>query len=155
MDIEISQSHKQNESFTTFTLGKPVKKCIIFDTSFAEEAIPFHYEFSPLACQVFCQNKLRPIRKITFPVSRYGKYGMTFLFKNYITLERAIQVVEEYLSVPLTNEYFERIKDDVFFEDFEDYFLVNECPNRGTVLSTNNFLLDIKIPLDEPNAVYL
>ncbi len=154
-DIEIKPVYRMNQTLTNFTCEKPALINKIFDTSFAEKAEPFYYNYSPQAYLIFYQNRLRSIEKITFPISRYGKYSTTFIFNNYMTLEKAMQKVEEYLSVPLTIEYFEKIKDDVFFDDYEDYFLINECPNRGTVLSTNNFLLNITIPDDDPNAVYL
>lgn len=83
------------------------------------------------------------ITSVTFPISRYGKVTreMKFAENEKQTEDQAIKRVEHFLSQPVTREYFDAIKDDLFnrnlrFEDLAKYDF--RC--RGDLLTDCVFL---------------
>ena len=60
------------------------------------------------------------IKSVTFNVSRYGRFNKKLIFSNLVTIKEAIEKVEEYLSEKVTPDYYECIKDDLFYT-FNDY----------------------------------
>lgn len=53
---------------------------------------------------------VRPeVLQVMFPISQYGYYQKTIKFKSPVTIEKAISVVEEFLS---QRTYFTKNKDD-------------------------------------------
>ncbi len=90
-------------------------------------------------------NKNKQVNKVTFDISRYGKYEESLTFNDPITIKNAISNVEKYLSQPLTYEYYERIKDDLFSDamEFVDAIKYYEC--RGEALTDNRFLESVQI----------
>lgn len=80
------------------------------------------------------------IKSITFDISRYCKHKHTISFDSPVTQEHAIRAAEDYLSQPLTCEYFDQIKDDLF-DDFTSYVEAKEYFScRGDCLTDAKFL---------------
>jgi len=79
---------------------------------------------------------------IKFDISRYGKHTHTLVFDKAMTINQAIKKAEEYLSEPLTEEYYNNIKDDLFncegWEEDKKYF---KC--RGNCLTDAKFLENV------------
>lgn len=79
------------------------------------------------------------ITSVEFDISRYGKYTHTLNFDKAISEKEVITKVEEYLSEPLTEEYYSQIVDDLFhgssYEEIKEDFL---C--RGHCLTDCKFL---------------
>jgi hypothetical protein len=74
------------------------------------------------------------VKCVRFDISRYGKYEAEQDFAKPLTVMGAIRKVEEFLSGPLTQEYYERVKDDTFHE-FEWDRAQNYFKCRGAVLT--------------------
>ena len=76
--------------------------------------------------------ELKNINQVTFKISRFGKYTHTLKFNKYVSEKKAIEKVEEYLSEPLTKEYYNRIVKDLFHESpwnkaKEDFMCRGDC----------------------------
>ena len=66
-------------------------------------------------------NKIENVIKISFAISRYGAHGITLNFSTPKTEAEAISCAQKYLSGPLTEEIYEKVKDDLFAcLDFKD-----------------------------------
>lgn len=79
------------------------------------------------------------IRSVRFAISRYAKYELTIRFRTPVTEETAIKQVEEFLSTPLSEDYYSIVKADTFHEaDWEDAQRMFKC--RGDVLTDCRFL---------------
>lgn len=46
------------------------------------------------------------VRKITFDIGRYGECRKTILFDELVTEKTAIEAIEQYLSEPMTEDYY-------------------------------------------------
>lgn len=92
-------------------------------------------------------DKKKDVKSVKFSISRYGKYEETIIFNAPVTQKDAIEAVEKYLSVPLTQEYYEKIQDDTFheypWETAKEFF---KC--RGAVMTDAIFLEGTKINSD-------
>ena len=84
------------------------------------------------------------ITSVQFDISRYGKYTHKITFPQSVCEKEAIEKVEEYLSEPLTEEYYNNIVNDLFheapWEEAKDLF---NC--RGQCLTDCKFLEDVEI----------
>lgn len=60
---------------------------------------------------------VKNVEIVKFDISRYGKYEQTIAFGTPVSEKKAIETVESHLSQPLTQEYFEKIKDDIFHDN--------------------------------------
>ena len=79
------------------------------------------------------------VNSATFKISRYGKHQRTIKFLNPISEKEAIATVEEYLSQPLTEDYYNQICDDLF--DSLSWIQARECfYSRGECLTQCIFL---------------
>lgn len=77
---------------------------------------------------------------IVFFISRYGKYKHRMHFKPEITLMEAIIQAEKWLDRPVTQEYFDKIKDDLFCEELESYGYRDETVCRRDLLGDMRFV---------------
>jgi hypothetical protein len=80
----------------------------------------------------------KKVKSITFDISRYGKHTHCISFAEPVFIDKAIYEVERFLSVPLDDEYYNQVKDDLF-HTIRHYYQV-----RGDCLSDLKFLEDIK-----------
>lgn len=84
-------------------------------------------------------NKIEYIQKITFSISRSAvDYTHTILFEKLVTEKKAVLEVEKWLSVIITEEYFEKNKGYNCLE-FNKY----NGDVRGKLLSSGIFLEEI------------
>lgn len=97
--------------------------------------MPFKYTRS-----IKINNKEKKIRTIVFPISRFGKYKMSITFEEKVTELFAVKTVEEWLSKPLSEDYYNIVKDDLFHDNIEAY---GENINRGRLLGDCIFLEQI------------
>jgi hypothetical protein len=87
------------------------------------------------------------IKSVIFNISRYGRFNKKLIFYNFVTIRQAIENVEEYLSEKVTPDYYETIKDDLFYK-FNDYGRdINYiCSlSRGNLLTNCIYLEEIQI----------
>jgi hypothetical protein len=79
------------------------------------------------------------VRSVTFDISRYGAFTHTLTFAEAVSEAHAIRAVEAYLSGPLTEEYYNKIREDTF-----DELLWGEAkeafPCRGDTLTDAHYL---------------
>ena len=75
--------------------------------------------------------KARCIGSVSFDIGRYGKYKCTITFDTKVSECEAIEAAEEYLSEPVTRDYYAQIKDDLIDSREE---LNNGYTNRGALL---------------------
>ena len=87
----------------------------------------------------------KKVKGIVFDISRYGKHKHRIDFDELIPIDEAICKVERFLSTPLDDEYYEKIKDDLFYDE-RDYF-----DSRGDCLGDLKFLEQLREI--EPNVV--
>ena len=88
----------------------------------------------------------RNIQVIIFDISRYGKYSHAINFNVPVSEKEAIKKIEKYLSEPITEYYFNKVKDDLFENDLEYNELSEKgykC--RGDLLTDASFLEEIKV----------
>lgn len=84
------------------------------------------------------------VTKVQFDISRFCKYQHSITFNEPVSVHTAIESVEKYLSEPLTEEYYESIKDDTFHNaDWEDAKMIFHC--RGAVLTDAVFLETVNV----------
>ena len=57
---------------------------------------------------------LKNVSEVRFDISRYGEKQRSLKFDSPVSENDAILAVEKYLSEPLTEEYYDMIKDDLF-----------------------------------------
>lgn len=80
----------------------------------------------------------RDVIEIIFDISRYGRHTKSLTVDKCSDFE-AVEIVEDYMSQPMTLEYYESIKDDLFFG-----FQFDEFKVRGDALGDCKFLEKIK-----------
>ena len=93
----------------------------------------FRYE---ICCKL--NNSKKQVNSVTFSISRYSKYMETLHFDTFLTVKQAVERVEDYLSEPLTQEYYEKIQDDSFINTWDE--AKKEYKTRGDALSGAIFL---------------
>lgn len=97
--IQIDDKHK-------YKIDKAFARKIL---KYFQEARMFRYESGGL----IPDDKNKYVRKISFPIGRYGRPNKTLEFGSEVTQKQAIKKVEEWLSGPITEEYFNYIKAEV------------------------------------------
>ncbi len=92
------------------------------------------------------------VGSLSFEVSRYGKFCITHAFDNPVTEKRAVEAAEAYLSQPLTEDYYARIRHDTFhqmpWEEAKDAFA---C--RGACLTDARFLEVMRMDGDQLSLI--
>ncbi len=79
------------------------------------------------------------VTKVQFDIGRFGKRKHCIEFEEEVTINEAITEVEQYLSQPITSEYYANIKDDTFHElEFDAAF--KQFRTRGACLTDAYFL---------------
>lgn len=86
----------------------------------------------------------RWVLRAKIPISRYGKYVANVEFTRPLTEREAIQEVNAYLSEPLSRKTFDRIKDDLFDSNPQDYV----GKEIGKVLGDAIFLEGVSVSRD-------
>jgi len=105
---------------------------------------PFKYMRDDTGSEDFSYSNGK-VLSVKFDISRYGKYKHTLVFPTQISVEDAIEKAEEYLSEPITEEYYNTVRDDLFCHEFtwEDVKNKNYC--RGDLLSDAIFLESVNV----------
>ncbi len=104
--------------------------------------MPFRYDMS-------LEGKRRPserkyIKKVSFPISRYGDDFASLEFDKPVNEKQAIEAAEDYLSEPITEEYYESIRDNLSVKDLDFEQLEEEdFTTRGDLLVGLIFLESI------------
>jgi hypothetical protein len=107
-----------------------------YGASLVDNNVIFNYVYdTPI------NNNNRYIKKITFEIARhYHKHTLTF--ETYKTEKEAISEVEKWLSIKITEDYFNSLQGKHHLNrDFEDY----KDSNRGALLSSGIYLEVIEI----------
>uniref|UniRef100_A0A6C0B796 Uncharacterized protein n=1 Tax=viral metagenome TaxID=1070528 RepID=A0A6C0B796_9ZZZZ len=84
----------------------------------------FHYVLSMGDYKL--EDTIERINHITFLIGRTGKYTHTLSFDKPVTEKHAISEVEKYLSEYSTEEYYLKIKDDLYIHDDDKYYPVEK-----------------------------
>lgn len=110
-----------------------------------EHAFPYYDEYAHII-QMRADPTLHRICSITFNVGRYGtfKHTISFLQPCEMTIHRALRKVEKWLTNPLSNADYERLRASWDLEDMDPqhrslYML------RGDCLGSAKIIDDIKI----------
>lgn len=83
---------------------------------------------------------VKNVNSVTFDISRYGKQTHTLHFKEPVAQHEAISAAERFLSEPLTEEYYNQIKDDLFNKEMSWEQAKIEYEHRGACLTDARFL---------------
>ena len=87
------------------------------------------------------------VDKITFDISRYGKFTHTIELNELVTEKFAVEKAEEWLSEKVTIDYFNSIKSDLFckFDDVDKELEYIKDKNKGDLLTDCKYLEEAKI----------
>jgi hypothetical protein len=87
------------------------------------------------------------VDKITFDISRYGKFTHSIEFNELVTEKFAVEKAEEWLSNKVTIDYFNSIKSDLFykFDDVDKELEYIKDKNKGDLLTECKYLEEAKI----------
>ena len=77
---------------------------------------------------------------VSFNTSRYGKYSAGLAWKTPVSEDVAIRRAEEYLSTPIDEAYYNKIKDDLFHNPVEWKEAKQNYKCRGDCLTDAKFL---------------
>jgi hypothetical protein len=97
--------------------------------------------------QVMCPLPSTKVTSVEFDISRYGQHTHTLKFETPISILSAVEKVEKYLSLPLTEDYYNLVKDDLFMSEltWENVHEDNTYEIRGDVLTDATFLEGVKV----------
>jgi hypothetical protein len=90
---------------------------------------------------------LKFVETVRFDIGRYNEISETITFKKPVSIKDAIKKVEEYLSQPLTAEYFNKVKSDTAYDDSTWDDVKDDFQIRGDIVA--GFLEDIEIDNSE------
>lgn len=152
--LEILQSKKLHEqsnkqlSAQVNKLETMIDKFLDTNASSARTQTDFKYK-------ICCRNELNYtdeyVKTVKFKISRYGKHEHILEFNKHVTEPEAIKKVEDYLSKPITREYFDLVTDDTVDLDWSFDYYKGLC--RGKLLF-GAFFLDCIDKLSD-NAISL
>lgn len=77
----------------------------------------------------------RVVSSVIFSISRYGMHEEQIRFKENVTIKHAIEEVEKFLSEPVDEQYFDRVKNDLFDNNMDW-----EGLTRGDLLSDARYM---------------
>lgn len=69
----------------------------------------------------------KKVKSIVFEISRYGKHQCRIDFDEPVYINEAICKVESFLSLPIDDEYYNKVKDDLFCNERRYYELRGDC----------------------------
>lgn len=95
----------------------------------------FTFNISLNSCPAYNDHEKLNCGGVKFSISRYDKYSHTILFDKPCSVPDAISAAEEYLSYPLTEEYYNKFRDDLLESEWTWEQAKNEYNNRGECLS--------------------
>lgn len=98
-------------------------------------------------------NTIENIKSVTFDISRFSGLKHTIKFKTPTTMKKAIQVVQEYLSKPLTKYWFNKIQKSGDFNLKDEKWNAYKNGCRGELLGGAIYLETAK--LDEKGNLLL
>ena len=85
------------------------------------------------------------ITSVTFCISRYKKITKTINLPNPTTVCQMISIVENHLSQPLTEEWFDKVKEDSWGSDLK-WSEYKDCElNRGFMLTDAKFIESLSV----------
>jgi hypothetical protein len=93
---------------------------------------------------------------VTFEMGYYGrrKWELNVIKgRNRVTQLEAVKYVEKWLSKPLTEEYFDMVKDDTKYDDWEKE--KNHLKCRGDLLGSRKYLHEIRFDENYPTILHL
>jgi hypothetical protein len=127
---EMDRSHKRNAWNDDKSSSKTPTKS---SDNNNEEVAQFSY-VNLLNAQY--EHTYRCVRSVRFDISRFCRHKHTLHFDPPVSEAQAIRAVEAYLSLPMTEDYFAAIRDDLFHDDasWTDY----RC--RGDALTDAKYL---------------
>lgn len=88
-----------------------------------------------VGCNREVDNVNKNVKFVKFEISRWGKHFDILTFEENITEAEAVQKVEEYFNQPVTEKYFNLVKDDLY-GDFKNYLSLL----RGNLIASKYFL---------------
>lgn len=85
------------------------------------------------------------VESVEFDISRHGNFTKTLKFDVPVSEKTAIELINKYLSRPLTEKYFNKIKEDTLYDDCSWDEVKEHYKCRGDCLSDARFLEGIHI----------
>lgn len=84
------------------------------------------------------------IKSVSFDISRYGQFEETLTFHELVTEAVAIREAEKYLSKPITEKYYNNIREDLLDNlAWAEVKKLYHC--RGDCLGDNKFLETVEV----------
>jgi hypothetical protein len=90
---------------------------------------------------------LKFVESVRFDIGRYNEISEIIKFQKAVSIKDAIKKVEEYLSQPLTKEYFNKVKSDTQYDDSSWDDVKDDLKIRGDIVAY--YLEDIEIDNSE------
>lgn len=80
------------------------------------------------------------VKSIIFPISRYGKHEHTLSFESLVSEKDAISQGEKWLNQSYDKEYYGKVKDDLFHDNYTFEEAKKVFSTRGSLLTDLHFL---------------
>lgn len=88
---------------------------------------------------------VKNVRSVMFRISRYHKYSKCISFTNPVSEKEAISAAEQFLSLVMTEKYYDIVKDDLFHPPSTWDVDLNHYDSRGDALGDLRFLEFIRL----------
>ena len=69
----------------------------------------------------------KPVNSVIFNISRYGKHTHRIDFPEPVSFADAVIEVQRFLCAPIDNDYYDRVKDDLFHNIRHFYIIRGDC----------------------------